>query len=315
MTRSTGDSGLIFFGSPPSLAMASRMAARSTTAGTPVKSCISTRAGRKVISRSDLPPFLSQAANGCDVVLRDRACRLRCAAGFPAAPSARWAGGERSPSLLLGRLQAEIVVGPGPTFRVLRVLKLLGWAAAIGVLLERAILRAGGKIGAWTGAGNRRMRPFGRCARLRRCTLKTACIVAGFAALLTVSPPALAQRNAVESWDPSAREFGRSAGEPGLPSRAAQQQPGGPQQDPGELQALGLRPVDLSQHSRLSVEPRRPRGRQPEGYCRNGQSPALGLAAGAVGHRAGTGGRRRPRRGVAHAGPRACSRSRAIPGW
>ena len=33
--------------------MASRMAARSTTAGTPVKSCISTRAGRKAISRSD----------------------------------------------------------------------------------------------------------------------------------------------------------------------------------------------------------------------------------------------------------------------
>jgi hypothetical protein len=46
MTRSTGDSGLIFLGSPPSFAIASRIAARSTTAGTPVKSCISTRAGR-----------------------------------------------------------------------------------------------------------------------------------------------------------------------------------------------------------------------------------------------------------------------------
>jgi hypothetical protein len=46
MTRSTGDSGLIFFGSPPSFTIASRIAARSTTAGTPVKSCISTRAGR-----------------------------------------------------------------------------------------------------------------------------------------------------------------------------------------------------------------------------------------------------------------------------
>ena len=34
--------------------MASRMAARSTTAGTPVKSCISTRAGRNGISRSDV---------------------------------------------------------------------------------------------------------------------------------------------------------------------------------------------------------------------------------------------------------------------
>ena len=34
--------------------MASRMAARSTTAGTPVKSCISTRAGRNGTSRSEV---------------------------------------------------------------------------------------------------------------------------------------------------------------------------------------------------------------------------------------------------------------------
>ena len=46
MTRSTGTSGLILVGSPPSDAIASRIAARSQTAGTPVKSCISTRAGR-----------------------------------------------------------------------------------------------------------------------------------------------------------------------------------------------------------------------------------------------------------------------------
>ena len=42
--------------------MASRMAARSTTAGTPVKSCISTRAQRKLISLVDLPPFFTQSA-------------------------------------------------------------------------------------------------------------------------------------------------------------------------------------------------------------------------------------------------------------
>lgn len=48
--------------------------------------------------------------------------------------------------------------------------------------------------------------------------LKTACILLGFAALVTVSPSVLAQRNAVESWDPSAREFGRSTREPSLPS-------------------------------------------------------------------------------------------------
>jgi tetratricopeptide (TPR) repeat protein len=51
--------------------------------------------------------------------------------------------------------------------------------------------------------------------------LKTASFVAGFAAftalLVTVSP-VLAQRSAAEVWDPSAREFGRSAIEPSLPS-------------------------------------------------------------------------------------------------
>ncbi len=52
MTRSTGWSGLMRCGSPPSCASASRIAARSTTAGTPVKSCSSTRAVRKAISFS-----------------------------------------------------------------------------------------------------------------------------------------------------------------------------------------------------------------------------------------------------------------------
>ena len=50
MTSSAGTSGLIFAGSPPRSAIASRMAARSTTAGTPVKSCMTTRAGVKAIS-------------------------------------------------------------------------------------------------------------------------------------------------------------------------------------------------------------------------------------------------------------------------
>ncbi len=50
ITSSAGASGLIFAGSPPISAIASRIAARSTTAGTPVKSCISTRAGVNAIS-------------------------------------------------------------------------------------------------------------------------------------------------------------------------------------------------------------------------------------------------------------------------
>ena len=62
MTSSAGTSGLIFDGSPPLSAIASRMAARSTTAGTPVKSCITTRAGVNAIS-SDGSAFASQLAS------------------------------------------------------------------------------------------------------------------------------------------------------------------------------------------------------------------------------------------------------------
>ena len=50
ITSSAGTSGLIFDGSPPRSAIASRIAARSTTAGTPVKSCMTTRAGVNAIS-------------------------------------------------------------------------------------------------------------------------------------------------------------------------------------------------------------------------------------------------------------------------
>jgi hypothetical protein len=50
MIRSTGTRGSIRSGLPPRASIASRIAARSTSAGTPVKSCISTRAGWKGIS-------------------------------------------------------------------------------------------------------------------------------------------------------------------------------------------------------------------------------------------------------------------------
>jgi len=43
--------GVDLRGSPANFLMASRMAAKSTTAGTPVKSCMSTRLGVKAISR------------------------------------------------------------------------------------------------------------------------------------------------------------------------------------------------------------------------------------------------------------------------
>ena len=52
MTSSAGTSGLILPASPPSARIASRIAARSTTAGTPVRSCMRTRAGLNWISVS-----------------------------------------------------------------------------------------------------------------------------------------------------------------------------------------------------------------------------------------------------------------------
>lgn len=50
ITSSAGASGFTFSASPPSWVTASRMVARSTTQGTPVKSCITTRAGVNWIS-------------------------------------------------------------------------------------------------------------------------------------------------------------------------------------------------------------------------------------------------------------------------
>jgi tetratricopeptide (TPR) repeat protein len=47
-----GTSGLIFLRVAAQRPMASRIAARSTTAGTPVKSCISTRAGRRTLDNA-----------------------------------------------------------------------------------------------------------------------------------------------------------------------------------------------------------------------------------------------------------------------
>ena len=64
MTSSTGCSGLTRSGLPPSAMIASRIAARSTTQGTPVKSCSRTRAGMKEISFSE---------RGGGVPLRERA--------------------------------------------------------------------------------------------------------------------------------------------------------------------------------------------------------------------------------------------------
>src|ERR1022692_1037912 len=62
ITRSAGSNGLARLGSPPIAARASRMAARSTTQGTPVKSCSRTRAGMKLISLTPAPAPPATAA-------------------------------------------------------------------------------------------------------------------------------------------------------------------------------------------------------------------------------------------------------------
>ena len=91
MTSSAGWSGLILEGSPPSVSMASRMAARSTTAGTPVKSCMSTRAGRNAIS-TDGAAAGSQPATAsisAAVTLTPSSCRRRFSSRMRSAKGSR----------------------------------------------------------------------------------------------------------------------------------------------------------------------------------------------------------------------------------
>ena len=64
MTSSAGKSGLMRFGLPPIFFIASRMVAKSTTAGTPVKSCRSTRAGMN-LSRAARARALLNGRNYC----------------------------------------------------------------------------------------------------------------------------------------------------------------------------------------------------------------------------------------------------------
>src|ERR1700676_4629554 len=111
MTRSTGTSGLIFSASPPSACIALRIAARSTTAGTPVKSCISTRPGRNAISfwRARLQPL----RNGQDVVLLDGAAVLVAQQVLQQHLHGIGKFGDSLQTVLLGGGQAVIGVGLG----------------------------------------------------------------------------------------------------------------------------------------------------------------------------------------------------------
>ena len=83
--------------------MASRIAAKSTIAGTPVKSCISTRLGVNAISMTPAPQGPSPRAPRRRA--RERSCRPRCAAGSRAGPQRERQAGDVE--ALLQRLQPE----------------------------------------------------------------------------------------------------------------------------------------------------------------------------------------------------------------
>ena len=89
MTRSAGTSGLMRVTSPPARATAARIAARSTTAGTPVKSWRTTRAGRNGTSTSPAAG-VGPARERSHVGVANVTCP-RCAAAF----SSRTSHGER----------------------------------------------------------------------------------------------------------------------------------------------------------------------------------------------------------------------------
>ena len=114
MTSSAGTSGSIFAGSPPRSAIASRIAARSTTAGTPVKSCITTRAGVKAISSlgSALASHVASASMSAAV---DRRRCPRCAAGSRAGSSARTAAARRRTSTAARRAGRSRARGRRPS--------------------------------------------------------------------------------------------------------------------------------------------------------------------------------------------------------
>ena len=118
MTSSAGASGLTRAGSPPSSRTASRMVARSTTAGTPVKSCITTRAGVKRISRSGsadgsqpASARTSSAVTSAPSSVRrrfsSRTFRLNGSRSAPSTAPSRWISYEESPTDRVPRAPKE----------------------------------------------------------------------------------------------------------------------------------------------------------------------------------------------------------------
>ena len=134
ITSSTGTRGLIRRGSPPIAARASRMAARSTTAGTPVKSCMRTRSGLKAISCASSPPrcrgpgVAPQAATAAMSAARP-AGRPRGAAGSPGAPSWCRAAGPRRGRRARRRREREDLERPVADVEGRPGAEAVGWGA------------------------------------------------------------------------------------------------------------------------------------------------------------------------------------------
>src|SRR5204863_184787 len=117
MTRSTGTSGLIFSASPPSACIALRIAARSTTAGTPVKSCISTRAVRNASSCSNLRVFCHFAtAMGSAFLTVGASSRPGGLSSRPSIEWGRWGGKMRLSGRQIGCVRGGREVFSGLDF-------------------------------------------------------------------------------------------------------------------------------------------------------------------------------------------------------
>ena len=113
ITSSTGTNGLIWEGEPPRPTSASRMAARSTTPGTPVKSCISTRSGVKAISRAS-SPALAPWASGC----RPHAATAATSDAVTRNPSSWRSRFSRSTLTPYGRRATSPAAASGPAARL-----------------------------------------------------------------------------------------------------------------------------------------------------------------------------------------------------
>jgi hypothetical protein len=98
MISSAGICGLICAGSPSISAIASRITARSTIAGTPVRSCISTRPGEKPISRlgwSCATQPATASTSSSSPVRRTFSSRMRSVYGSRATSHWDWSASRR----------------------------------------------------------------------------------------------------------------------------------------------------------------------------------------------------------------------------